>query len=180
MSVQAGRFSLRTMVALLAVLAVATAVGLTFVLPEGSLDDLRRAAGMQDAPPERHVIPAGREGWLWVRYGVAGAAPLESDGDVLVFRHPPSGVLDTATRWHPGLRRKEYVVDSPEGLVAIPTHGPGRRIWGEHELAVGESTGDRDMERRSVFFVGSKETYEREAARHLAGFPLSVPQATPP
>lgn len=157
---------------LVIVLVCAVAIfGIRLLNSPDTVEQLQTAIGLEQGPPERHLIPEGYSGWVSVRYGVAGRPALETDGDVLVFRYPKSGKLETSTTWSPGVKRKEYFYDGPGGPAALATRGLDRRIWGEHELSVGDG-GDEDpsgADRWSGFFVGTREEH-RKAPSHIPGF----------
>jgi hypothetical protein len=139
-------------------------------VPSGSIDELRNTVGLTRGIRERHLVPKSRQGWITVRYGVAGAAPLETRDNVLIFSYPEIGVLETSTGFRFGLRGREYFTFGGQGLTELSMSGGTRRVWGEHDVSIGGETEEDRVERYSVFFVGTREGHER-ASGPLPGIP---------
>jgi hypothetical protein len=60
--------------------------------------------GRPIAEPEVHLLPDGFVGHVVLRHGIAGAAPLDRDGDARVYRIPASGEVETETPANWGIR----------------------------------------------------------------------------
>ncbi len=150
-----------------------------FVVPESAKDDFRRAHGIEEGLPERHLVPEGYRGWAAVAYNIPGGPELPVEDGILVFRYPESGTLETSSRWNPGLKHKEYFSYGADGRIALPKLGSNRSIWGQYDLSrVSDNEGDSGGSgRQSGFFVGTHEDFD--GANKLAPFhlpPLTLPE----
>lgn len=156
------------------ILLLGGAIVLVFrlMVPSGSIDEFRNTVGMRQGIPERHLVPEDRRGWITVQYGVATAAPLETEG-VLVYRYPEEGVLKTSTDFRSGLKGREYFAVGDRGLTALPLSGENRRIWGDRDISIGGDTEADPVERYSSFFVGTRAEHEqtRRLPPEIPGLP---------
>ena len=129
---------------------------------------MQTAVGMDAAPPERHIVPEGFQGWAILQFGVEGAAPLPVDDETLIVEYPPSGRLETSTPApdNAGFLHREHYQRTGGGLEPLTRTG---EIWGEYNMvssideqgtASGCSTG---------FFVGTLAEF-RTAERPRTGF----------
>jgi hypothetical protein len=88
------------------------------------------AVGLDAAPPERHIVPEGFQGWAVVHYGVEGAPPLRHEDDALIVEYPASGRRDTSSPApeHDGFIQRGYYMQTVDGLAPLSRAGD---IWGE-------------------------------------------------
>jgi hypothetical protein len=119
--------------------------------------------------PEKHVIPNGYKGWIKVEHIVAGEAALPMENGVNVFRYADSGVLRTSSRWIPGIKKKDYLFETEQGLVEVAKSGSNRQIWGNVDVTVRNVSDGPIVARRSCFFVGTREEY-KAAGRYFEQF----------
>jgi hypothetical protein len=147
-----------------------------FVVPKAAKDEFKVAHGLEEGIPERHILPEGFQGWMVVEYEIPGTPELPIEDGVFVFRHPESGTLETASRFSPGMKRKEYFTHGPTGREALAELGPKRRIWGQYDLShVIEEDGEVERrDRQSGFFVGTREEY-KEAKLRAPHLPPGIP-----
>jgi hypothetical protein len=89
-----------------------------------------------DRPPEKILLPDGFVGWTRLDYGVDGAPPLPRDGQFVVVKYPPSGLLVTSSvpTGSYGLKKVYYyagtaVVPAPSGFRATG----GFTTWNERD-----------------------------------------------
>lgn len=128
------------------------------------------AVGLDAAPPERHIVPEGFQGWAVVHYGVEGAPKLPHEDDALIVEYPASGRLDTSSPApeHEGFIQRGYYMQTVDGLVPLSRAGD---IWGEFSHRFFEEDdaasihqmlrdGDGGSIRRSTgFFVGAMQDF---------------------
>ena len=128
------------------------------------------AVGLDAAPPERHIVPEGFQGWAVVHYGVEGAPPLRHEDDALIVEYPASGRLDTSSPApeHEGFIQRGYYVQTIDGLVPLSRAGD---IWGEfshrsfedddaasiHQML--QDGGGESIRRSTGFFVGTMQDF---------------------
>ena len=158
----------------LVALAAAGIAALWYVAPDTREGGLLRAIGVETEVRERHFIPEGYVGWLTVRYGIADRPPLERDGEVLVFRYPESGVIETSTPGPTALGTKEYFTYGPSGVVPVPDTWMGRRIREPYALSMvhDDQPGAPTSEHSSGFFIGTREEYHRAGPSPALSLPV--------
>lgn len=162
-----------------AVLLVAGAAVLVFLRTGYSAEvlyRLRSAVGVEAAPPERHIVPSGFQGWAILHTSVEGAPPLESDDGTLVAAYPASGRLETSTPAHDneGFLHRDYFRRTDDGLVPLTRMA---EVWGEYNMRVVFDERRAVTARSSGFFVGSLAEF-REAERPPAEWePPALPEA---
>ena len=141
-------------------LVIGAAVFLFFqspIAPEG-LYRVQKAVGMEATVPERHIVPAGFQGWAVVHYGVKGAPPLREDHDAVILEYPSSGRLDTSTPPPAdlGLIQRGYYSRTADGIAPIARLG---NIWGDYSQRNGGSDGNTQISYSAGFFVGTMQDF---------------------
>ena len=129
---------------------------------------VQTAVGMDAAPPERHIVPEGFQGWAILQFGVEGAAPLPVDDETLIVEYPPSGRLETSSPApdNAGFLHREHYQRTGGGLAPLTRTG---EIWGEYNMV---SLIDDEGTRHGCstgFFVGTMAEF-RATDRPLMGF----------
>jgi hypothetical protein len=141
-------------------LVIGAAVFLFFrssIASEG-LYRVQTAVGLDAAAPERHVVPAGFQGWAVVHYGVEGVAPLRHEGEALILEYPATGRLVTSSPApeDKGFLHRGYYTRTADGLAPLSRVGD---IWGEFSHIHFPDDGSGTISRSSGFFVGSMKEF---------------------
>jgi hypothetical protein len=139
-----------------AVLVVSAAAFLFFrssIASEG-VYRVAMAVGLEAPAPERHVVPAGFQGWAVVHFAVAGAPPLREDDGSLIMEYPANGRLDTSTPAPEaqGFVQRGYFRQTAGGLVPLSRASD---IWGEYSHLTVPDDRVNVAYRSSGFFVGT-------------------------
>lgn len=107
--------------------------------------------------PHRYLIPAGYIGWVRISYGVENAKPLQLEDGFLVFRIPPSGLLNTSSASATGWAIDEYYFYDNDTIQRIDK--PLTHIWAP---SIGrEEIPGKETSHYQHFFVGNEEEYQK-------------------
>jgi hypothetical protein len=151
--------------AVLLLLGIAAFFLFRFTYSSNRMAAFQEAIGMETAPPERHVVPEGFQGWAAVSYGIDGAPPLAEIDGVLVVSYPASGQLETSTPDRPadGFHHRQYFEQRGDLLAPLTRLG---QIWGEYTMRTAGDETDALIRHSSGFFVGTFEEF-RAAKRPM-------------
>jgi hypothetical protein len=139
---------------------------------------VKTAMGVDAAAPERHIVPAGFQGWAVLHFSVEGAPPLKAEDDALVVEYPVSGSLETSTPAHDdaGFLHREYFRSTADGLVPLSRMG---EIWGEYNMKTMEDDSGSAIGRSSGFFVGTMAEFREAEIPHPGLELLELPEGGP-
>ncbi|MGO9095835.1 MAG: DUF6843 domain-containing protein [Bryobacteraceae bacterium] len=122
-----------------------------------------QAPPADSSKPIIFLLPDGFRGWVCTDFGVAGAPPLPREGDALIVRPGPDGILETS----------DQARDSDAWAKAwYEVNGQRRRLPKDVYLR-GRADGSdskKPVERHCVFF-GTED--ESDAAEDRPGYPAS-------
>ena len=126
---------------------------------------MQTAVGMDAAPPERHIVPEGFQGWAILQFGVEGAAPLPVDDETLIVEYPPSGRLETSTPApdNAGFLHREHYQRTGGGLEPLTRTG---NIWGEYNRVTSIDDEGTASGCSTGFFVGTMKEFRAAERPH--------------
>ncbi len=146
-------------------LATVVAIIVLNAMPAGQRNEF--LSHFKSGVPERHLIPAGYQGWLTVEHLAGGGPPLPIEEAVKQFRYPESGLLRTSTPWGPGIRVKEYFFQPDTGPpIRAAQSGPDRQIWGGRDVTLRDVKVGPIVAKHSYVFVGTYSEYDKAGSYH--------------
>ena len=105
------------------------------------------------------LIPTGFEGWVVVRYDVAGAPALDHEGAKTLVRVPDSGSVSTGSDRSNGYGIDDYYFVGPDGnRVKIQSDAEGCK---EQEPCVQQFEFVTSPAKVTTFFIGPKQDLAR-------------------
>ena len=121
-------------------------------------------------PADKIVLPKDYIGEVRVYYKVPNRPPLSQEKGRLVFRIPPSGILETSSPYTPGWASDRYYYFDAASRTEMEVHVNSAtslvKTW-DQGVATRFDEGRNTQVTYWHFFIGTKEDYERHRRQRL-------------